>query len=131
MFRSRACVPGLVALFVAGCATGGPDDSKVQVIKPDVQDVSPPLTELAKWPVPETSGRAREAEPARPIPHMRFESARQVTDPVVQNAIGGPNIPSPITNFEGQGTGLTGFTVQSAPPDTDGDVGPNHYVQIV
>ena len=29
------------------------------------------------------------------------------------------------------GTGLAGFTVQSAPPDTDGDIGPNHYVQIV
>src|SRR5688572_32167110 len=42
-----------------------------------------------------------------------------------------PNIPSPIVSFEGMGTGLPGFTVQSAPPDTSGDIGPNHYVQIV
>ena len=133
MLRSRACVSGLLALFVASCAAGGPsDDSKVQVIKPDVQDVSPPLSELAKRPVPESLDRAREAEPVRPVPHMQFQAATQVADPVVQNAIGGgPNIPSPITTFEGMGTGLGGFTVQSAPPDTDGDIGPNHYVQIV
>src|SRR5262249_37024905 len=127
--RSRTSVPGLLALFVAACATGGPSDG-VQVIKPDVQDVSPPLTELAKYPVPEASTRAHEAEPARRIPHPQLQSA-QLADPVVQDAIGGPDIPSPITNFEGQGTGLAGSTVNSAPPDTDGDIGPNHYVQIV
>ncbi len=40
-------------------------------------------------------------------------------------------MPSTNVNFEGIGQGLAGFTVQWAPPDTDGDVGPNHYVQIV
>jgi subtilisin-like proprotein convertase family protein len=133
MFRSRAWIPGLLATLVASCATGAQDDGpKVEVIKPDVQDVSAPLSDLAKVPVPEIIGlRAHEAEPARPIPHMRTQSAAQVKDPVVQTAIGGPNIPSTTVNFEGMGTGLAGFTVQSAPPDTDGDVGPNHYVQIV
>src|SRR5678816_688002 len=127
MLRSRAYVPGLVALLVASCATGGSsDDSKVTVIKPDSSDVSPPLIELAKIPVPEVVGlRAHEAEPVRPVPHMRLQSAGQVTDPVVQSAIGGPDIPTPITTFEGMGTGLAGFTVNVAPPDTDGDIGPN------
>jgi subtilisin-like proprotein convertase family protein len=133
MLRSRAFVPGLLALFLASCATGGSsDDSKVTVIKPDASDVSPPLSELAKIPVPELAGvRAHEAEPVRGVPHMRVQSAGQVADPVVQNAIGGPNIPTPITTFEGMGTGLPGFAVAVAPPDTDGDIGPNHYVQIV
>ena len=132
MLRSRTWILGVLAVSVAACATGGPsDDSNVQVIKPDVQDVSPPLSELAKRPVPFVSERAHEAEPARPIPHKQFEAAGQVADPVVQSAIGGPDIPTPITTFEGMGTGLPGFTVQSAPPDTDGDIGPNHYVQIV
>jgi subtilisin-like proprotein convertase family protein len=135
MSRSKAWIPAaLLMTLVASCASGGSDDSntKVEVIKPDVQDVSPPLSDLAKVPVPELFGlRAHEAEPARPIPHMRTQSAAQVVDPVVQNAIGGPNIPSTTVNFEGMGSGLTGFTVQSAPPDTDGDIGPNHYVQIV
>ena len=39
------------------------------------------------------------------------------------------------TNFAGVGNGFTGpqgsFTVNSAPPDTTGAVGPNHYVQMV
>ncbi|HET7506359.1 MAG TPA: proprotein convertase P-domain-containing protein [Kofleriaceae bacterium] len=83
--------------------------------------------------MPEVFGlRAHEAEPARPIPHMRVQSAATVKDPVVQAAIGtGPNIPTTSVTFEGMGTGLAGFTVQSAPPDTDGDIGPYHYVQIV
>ncbi|HEY0476797.1 MAG TPA: proprotein convertase P-domain-containing protein [Kofleriaceae bacterium] len=125
----------MLALSVAACATGGPSDdtnTKVEVIKPDAQDVSPPLTELAKIPVPEVFGlRAHEAEPVRGVPHMRAQAAGNVIDPVVQNALGGPNIPTPITTFEGMGTGLAGFAVQVAPPDTDGDIGPNHYVQIV
>jgi subtilisin-like proprotein convertase family protein len=54
-----------------------------------------------------------------------------VEDPVVQSAAGTGTIPSTIANFEGMGTGLSGFTVQSAPPDTVGDIGPDHYVQIV
>src|ERR1041384_3067152 len=62
---------------------------------------------------------------------MRLQSAGPVVDPVVQNAIGGPNIPTPSSTFEGMGTGLPGFSVAVAPPDTDGDVGPNHYVQVV
>ncbi|HMG54220.1 MAG TPA: hypothetical protein VK601_12075, partial [Kofleriaceae bacterium] len=124
-----------MASTVAACASGGPadDDSKVTVIKPDVQDVSPPLSELAKLPTFEVGGlRAREAEPVRAVPHMRVQSAGPVVDPVVQSGLGvGPSIPSPITTFEGMGVGLPGFTVQSAPPDTDGDIGPDHYVQIV
>ncbi|HEX8110888.1 MAG TPA: hypothetical protein VF516_24315, partial [Kofleriaceae bacterium] len=103
----------------------------MQVIKPDAQDVSPPLSELAKRPVPFAVERQHEAEPWRAIPHKQLEASGPVVDPVVQTAIGGPDIPTPITTFEGMGTGLPGFTVQSAPPDTDGDIGPNHYVQIV
>ncbi|HSS01549.1 MAG TPA: proprotein convertase P-domain-containing protein [Kofleriaceae bacterium] len=116
------------------CATGAPDDDrqKVEVIKSDAQDVSPALSDLAKVPVPEVIGlRAREAEPWRAIPHAQLQSLSQQRDPVVQDAIGSANIPSTIVTFEGMGSGLAGFTVQSAPPDTDGDVGPNHYVQIV
>src|SRR5262245_16071879 len=134
MLRSRTWILAVMPAFVAACATGGPSDNqKVQVIKPDVSDVSPPLSLLAKEPIPEIVGlRSKEAEPWRAVPHMRFQSTEAVVDPVVQEAVGsGPFIPSPITTFEGMGTGLPGFTVNSAPPDTDGDIGPNHYIQIV
>ena len=39
--------------------------------------------------------------------------------------------PTAGAGFEGLGTGLAGATVNSAPPDPNGDVGPNAYVQIV
>jgi len=140
MLRLRTCFPALLATLIISCTTGSPNDTagspgdspQVEVIKPDFQDVSRPLSEMAKDPVPERFEFApREAEPVRPIPHMHPQLASQQPDPVVQNAIGGPLIPSTAVNFEGMGTGLAGFTVQSAPPDTDGDIGPNHFVQVV
>src|SRR5262245_45152432 len=98
MLRSRAWILVVMPAFVAACATGGPDGQKPQVIKPDVSDVSPPLSLLAKEPVPEIVGlRSKEAEPWRAVPHMRFEATGPVIDPVVQSAVGsGPFIPSPI-----------------------------------
>ena len=43
--------------------------------------------------------------------------------------------PVTSTNFDGIGNGFSGpagtFSVNSAPPDTNGDVGPNHFVQVV
>jgi subtilisin-like proprotein convertase family protein len=136
MLRTRVWLPGLLTILVASCATGGsdPDDNgtKVTVINADGYDISPPLSELAKIPVPEIALRDHEFEPWRSIPHPRLQSATQQQDPVVQSLLGtGPNIPSPTTTFEGMGTGIAGFTIQGAPPDTDGDIGPNHYVQIV
>jgi len=133
MLRSRAWILGLATWAVEACGPSGPsDDTQVQVIRANVHDVSPPLSELAKLPVPDTFElHVHEAEPLRPIPHMRLQSAVQQPDPVVQNAIGGPNIPSSTVNFEGMGAGMVGFVLDSAPPDTDGDIGPNHYVQIV
>ncbi|HET7500190.1 MAG TPA: hypothetical protein VFK02_04280, partial [Kofleriaceae bacterium] len=148
--RSSSYVaPGLLALFVAACATGSPDDKAtggpsndttsgglagqpiLQVIHQDAQDVSPPLDELLRMAAPQLGERAHEAEPVRPIPHMRRQSTGPVIDPVVQSSLGAPLIPTTSANFEGAGTGLAGFTVNVAPPDTDGDVGPNHYVQVV
>ena len=43
----------------------------------------------------------------------------------------GTAAPAASSSFEGIGGGLPGFTVQSAPPDTNGAVGPNHFVQTV
>ena len=52
-------------------------------------------------------------------------------DSVVQRWPGITAMPSPILNFEGNGIGLAGFDMTASPPDTEGDVGPNHYVQWV
>ena len=50
----------------------------------------------------------------------------ETTDPVVQRALGPDEMPPTIQNFEGVNN------VDSVhPPDTNGQVGPNHYVQMV
>src|SRR3954465_13760630 len=63
-----------------------------------------------------------------------FNTAK-APDPALQAAGGGPLVPTTSPNFDGVGQAFSGpsgaFTVNSAPPDTNGDVGPNHYVQIV
>src|SRR4029434_9320504 len=54
-----------------------------------------------------------------------------IRDTVLQTNIPEPRIPAPIQNFEGLGRTeniAAGFGSLS-PPDTNGDVGPNHYVQ--
>ncbi len=55
----------------------------------------------------------------RPVPHTNASLA----------------MPTPTNSFDGVGNGFSGpqgtFTVNSAPPDTNGAVGPQDYVQIV
>ncbi|HEY6177014.1 MAG TPA: proprotein convertase P-domain-containing protein, partial [Kofleriaceae bacterium] len=103
----------------------------VLIIPLDNHDVSPPLTELARLAPPRDDDEVAEAEPIRPIPHPWLSTAAQRPDPVVQTAPGAADAPTLITQFEGMGAGLPGFQVAAAPPDTDGDIGPSHYVQIV
>src|SRR5258708_2481612 len=42
-----------------------------------------------------------------------------------------PNMPPILVRFAGLGFGFPGFSPSGTPPDTNGDVGPNHYVHIV
>ena len=55
------------------------------------------------------------------------------SDPVVQTSVPSLNIPVPLLSFEGvsnaDNAAINGFRV--SPPDTNGDVGPGHYVQFV
>src|SRR5947209_7317254 len=92
-------------------------------------DTSAPLTELH---IPKHTN-SKPAYPAKPIPR-NYQSGRH-KDPVRQRSAPQLALPATSLNFDGVGSGFSGpqgtFSVSSAPPDTDGDVGPNHYVQIV
>ena len=90
-----------------------------------MHDVSPPLRDIQAVPYEKPSTIREMTEPGRedtgnaPLP--------PVTDPVVQYTFGNQQMaPAPAQNFEGV-TNRNGVY----PPDTNGDVGPNHYVQIV
>ena len=106
--------------------------NEIRLIK---HDLSPALREIPPIPVPQGVRRVR---PIKLLPPLSSDPNRPVTgdtDPGVQLSDGSPAIPTPNRNFLGVGSGFSGpqgsFTVQYAPPDTNGDVGPNHYVQTV
>jgi len=87
---------------------------------------------LRLMPVPQRAVGFVEHE-VKKIPR-NFNTAK-APDPALQSAAPALLVPATSTNFDGVGQGFSGpagtFTVNSAPPDTNGDVGPNHYVQIV
>ena len=70
-----------------------------------------------------------EAEPARRIP-LPAGLKPLAEDPVRQLTTNGYS-PHVGLNFEGIGDGQYGFTVEYAPPDTNGAVGATQYVQWV
>src|SRR4051812_26359391 len=88
-------------------------------------DVSPPL--FAMPPARRQGGLMERDHERLPRPQ-----SRPTSDPVVQRQpLVAAAAPVTSANFDGIGNGVAGFSVNSAPPDTNGDVGPNHYVQTV
>src|SRR5262249_32924847 len=91
-------------------------------------DVSLPLIDMIRSARPQPY-RQHEAEPRRNIPLPQGLMPLH-EDPVRQLATSGFS-PQVGLNFEGIGNGQYGFTVQYAPPDTNGAVGATQYVQWV
>ncbi len=92
-------------------------------------DVSVPLRVMVTTaPPPDLA--LREVEPMKRIPVPRGLSML-VEDPVRQLVAPLVASPSVATSFEGLGQGQYGFSVTSAPPDTNGAVGATQYVQWV
>jgi hypothetical protein len=90
-------------------------------------DVSPPLRDLISKP---DSGTQREI-PLRSIP-LPSSSSTDAPDQAVQSSASRPLAgTTPGLNFAGIGKGDYGYSVTSAPPDTNGAVGDTQYVQIV
>jgi hypothetical protein len=85
---------------------------------------SAPLREIP--PVQPKIGR--EIIPLRAVP--RQTSAPQA-DPVVQSSAPALVQTSTPVSFEGLGDGFPNYNVNVAPPDTNGAVGPNYYIQWV
>jgi hypothetical protein len=138
--RTRGAVGAVAvgALLVVLLACGGaafaqnkqPDDSG-----PAVQyDLSAPLTQLGVGVTPEPDKKdKKEKKKAGMLPvHGGSPGA---PDPALQSSPGSAAAPTLGLNLEGVGQGFTGpsgtFSVNSAPPDPNGAVGPNNYVQLV
>ncbi len=94
------------------------------LVRTDVRhDISPPLREIAPLP-PQPHVRAPRL-PALRLPPRAEGDHRG--DPVVQSRLSPLTLmPDPLLSFDGVGN-VNGVM----PPDTQGDIGPNHYVQWV
>jgi subtilase family serine protease len=93
-----------------------------RVIAADRHDRSQTLKDMAAMPPAGEQVKGREHRWRRVSRH----AADLLPDPVVQNVPAVVTIPTPGRSFEGLGN-LNGVL----PPDTNGDVGPNHFVQSV
>ena len=96
------------------------------VIYPVKHDLSPELRILQPIAPPTTLEEEVREVPMFALPREGREGAlgEMISDPVHQRFFGTEPIPLPIQNFEGVNN-VDGVL----PPDTEGDVGPNHYVQ--
>ena len=117
----------LASLLLCFCLPGLAQ-SHMTVRREVHRDVSPPLREMIRFAAPPSLER-HEAEPVRLIPLPAGLSTLE-EDPVRQQTMG-PLTPVVGTSFEGLGQGQYGFSVTSAPPDTNGTVGATQYVQWV
>ena len=94
-------------------------------------DISPALRDMRpRPPGPPQPQEIKELRPDRgaPSPDMGFSG-----DGAIQQTASNLAIPAPLANFEGLSNqdnfNVFGFRVN--PPDPNGDVGPNHYVEMV
>jgi hypothetical protein len=92
------------------------------IVRSDAKhDTSPPLRDIP--PIKPAPMQQRVTELEKLPDYGAKELPR---DPVLQSVFGPMLVPTPIANFEGIYNYWGGI-----PPDTVGDVGPNHYVQMV
>ncbi|HEX5751646.1 MAG TPA: Ig-like domain-containing protein [Archangium sp.] len=102
-----------------------------QVIAPTHQDLSEPLRDL---PVPPAKPHVNRPRLRRPF-RQSWHPPPPFEDPIIQRHPGAWKIPELLLEVEGMGQGFAGpdgpFTVERFPADPAGDVGPEHYMQIV
>ena len=124
------CFAGLAGAAAAVAAEGPQEKSPATpqaifrgAFKAVKFDISEPLRDMVPGIAPQASEN-READEDAPFPSVGTPGPRDV-DTVVQSKVG-PGIPGPGASFDAF-TNMCGCS----PPDSDGDVGPNHYVVMV
>ena len=97
--------------------------------------VSTPLSEIkpSSLATNRPSHRVLPIHPLRTRGRRRFGAGAETFDPIVQTFSLAPAAPAPTLSFEGISNLDNVDTVgqEVIPPDPNGDVGPNHYVQAV
>lgn len=111
------CAGGLAAAAVTGTNRG--------VLRVERFDVSGPVRELPVAPPADLSQAPVERRSDLPT-GREGPLGPQDSDPIAQRSVGAsPDIPSTLLSFNAMSSSGV------YPPDTNGEVGPNHYVQMV
>src|SRR5437588_5845109 len=136
MIRPRAYMGWMAAGTLVLCTAARSAENAPLVqrgvrVEAEVQhDTSIPLRQMP----PALRAQGHRVHPVLPLPRHGGGGVT-APDPVLQSLIAQPLAPALTLNFDGVGNGFSGpggtFTVAATPPDTNGSVGPNHYVQIV
>src|SRR5258708_18476802 len=133
---SRINFTALYSLYVAAVFLGLtlPASGQIMSVRSqDHYDISPAVRDLPTVADSQTS--KHEAEPLRLIPLPPNLKRPQDPDLALQSPTsagsGSLLTPSVGLGFDGIGQGVFGFNVSVAPPDTNGAVGLNQYVQWV
>ena len=121
-----------VGLFVAAGLAAPPEAAAAEIKHPAQvsraakYDLSPPLRTIK--PLQEVQAGAK--APENPYIEKKKRDTGNApstgADAALQQKPGQTNMPAPLVNFEGVNN-----TFGVLPPDTTGDVGPNHYIQWV
>ncbi len=87
--------------------------------------------EFPMFPLPKGEGVASQAGKPESLSSLSGEALTSGAL-VESNAVQGLNIPATTVNFEGLSNtdNFNAFGFRVSPPDTNGDVGPNHYVEM-
>ncbi len=140
-----ALVAAVVTAMSAGTTQAGPNTRGPKFTDPAAFDLSKPFRELAKNAkpskkgLPPATGKDTDSELSAEASgaSARLASPASMSAAMVQQVASSQQaatmIPSPTVNFEGLSNqdnfNVFGFRVN--PPDNDGDVGPNHYVEMI
>src|SRR5207247_2980269 len=124
------CTLALTMTLPGVAAAKDKGESGTTVIAPSKHDVSPPLASIAPKSESTDAAKPKKEKPLRGFPQVTAGAV----DTAVQSSVS-TAAPATTSAFDGIGQGFSGpagtFTVQYAPPDTNGAVGPNHFVQTV
>jgi len=101
---------------------------KPQVFKNVYFDISPPLRDMAKLPQKHADNSWKDGVVKNILYPFGFpkEEPMSTADHTIQNYQGTSSTDSLLLSFDGVSN-----VDNLLPPDTDGDVGPNHYFQVV
>jgi hypothetical protein len=114
------CSVGVLAQTLPDTPGAG---NRPTIVHPVKHDQTPALRDMRPIPIE----RQENETPHPPLPiHGGPRVTPHVQDPMIQTSTPSLNAITPLTSFGGVGN-LSGVL----PPDTNGDVGPSHYVQWV